>query len=144
MWFLYWGEGLYRTGHIFLAELIKEEWYTYVQQTFLNNTSQVLNSEFFLLLDWLPYQSWRIQSALLFIHSWKGKKEGIIPFLRASIWNATSFIQDLNTHTYGNALSVMVGNGISNSSSKPTQGCFHFPLHTCSWGKAYHLFSIGE
>ena len=45
---------------------VSEEWRTNVPQILLNNTLQVLNSEFFLLLDWLPHQSWRAQCALIF------------------------------------------------------------------------------
>ena len=54
---------------------------------------------FFLLLNWLQYQGWRAQSALLFTHSW-WKNNSIHTFIKcmSPIWNENNFIKDLNPY----------------------------------------------
>ena len=52
----------------------------------------------FLLLDWLPYQSWRALSTLLFVHS--SKENHWIHFFPKGIsiiWNTNSLVQVLNS-----------------------------------------------
>ena len=57
-----------------------------------------LNSEFFLLLDLLPHQAWRTQSALLFTHSWR-ENNWIHTFPKGinTMWNAINLVQELNS-----------------------------------------------
>ena len=51
----------------------------------------------FLLLDQLPHQGWRTQSALLFTHSWR-ENNWIHTFPKgiSAMWNAISLVQYLN------------------------------------------------
>ena len=57
----------------------------------------------FLLLNWLPYQSWRAQFAVLFNHNQR-EYNLINTFLRgiSVMWNAKGFTPDMNLyiHTY--------------------------------------------
>ena len=67
-------------------------------RSILKRNTASLNSEiFFLLLNWLPYQVKRNQSALLFTHCWRKKIVDCIPSSRALERNEHSLTQDLNT-----------------------------------------------
>ena len=51
----------------------------------------------FLLLDWLPYESWRTQFALLFNYSCReNNRIHTFPKGISAMWNTISLIQDLN------------------------------------------------
>ena len=56
-----------------------------------------LNSVF-LLREWLPNQSRRIQSVLLFTHSWR-ENNSVHTFSKgiSTVWNAINLVQDLNS-----------------------------------------------
>ena len=68
------------------------------QGQFFKRSLTGLNSEFFLLLDLLPHQAWRTQSALLFTHSWR-ENNWIHTFPKGinTMWNAINLVQELNS-----------------------------------------------
>ena len=69
------------------------------QSQFFKRSLTGFDFRVFLLLDKLPHQGWRTQSALLFTHSWR---ENIwihtFPKDISAMWNAISLVQDLNSH----------------------------------------------
>ena len=80
----------FRAGRIWYNAFLKAEFYWF---------------EFglFLLLDWLPHQGQRAQTLLPFFHSWK-KNTWIHTFPNgfSIMWNANSFVQDLNSDRWVN------------------------------------------
>ena len=70
---------------------------------FINLLSFGINSRVFLLLNRLPYQGWTALFTLLFTHSWR-ENNWIYTFLKgiSSVWNAISFVKNLNSCLYVN------------------------------------------
>ena len=69
---------LCRTSQIFLDKLITKEWCNIDSSK--KNSLQVLNSEIFLLLDWLLCQGKRAQHALFFTNNWKEENNSCLSF----------------------------------------------------------------
>ena len=78
------------------------------QGQFLKWSLTGLNSVFF-FLGWLLYQGYRTPSALLFAHSWR-ENSWIHTFSKgiSTMWNANSFILDLNSSCHAQFLNIYI------------------------------------